>query len=325
VKDVKKLDPSDWRILQSKGITDTDWAVWRMAEPERWNGTNSTVLTPESVARVPTEKLLEAGLTAKDRSDAVMKLLGAVLEETDMAVVTPGARERAMMQMGTQRGTWKGELTRSFFLFKSFPIAMVMRHWMRGNGMETAGGKAAYIASLVVGTTALGALSLEVDQMLQGKDPRTLNPWAKGGMRNVFAAMLKGGSLGMYGDFLFSEATQGSRQSPFASAVGPVGGLVEEALNLTQGNLVQLAQGKETHAGAEAIRFIKGNTPGANLWYAKAALDHMVWNQAAEYLSPGYLSTMRSRARREFGQDYYWSPERTAPDRGPDLSRIVGP
>jgi hypothetical protein len=67
-------------------------------------------------------------------------------------------------------------------------------------------------------TTVLGALSLEVDQMLQGKDPRTLNPTAKGGVRNWVAAMLKGGSLGVYGDFLFSEATQGRQGSPFASA-----------------------------------------------------------------------------------------------------------
>jgi hypothetical protein len=221
---VKKLDPTDWRILKSKGITDADWKVWRLAQVENWNGTNSTMLTPESIARIPDADLTKAGFTPKDRSEATHKLLGAVLEETDMAVITPGARERALMGGHLQRGTWKGELTRSFFLFKSFPMAMVMRHWMRGNGMETAGGKAAYIASLVVATTALGALSLEVDQMLQGKDPRTLNPAEKGGVRNWFAAMLKGGSLGIYGDFLFSDATQGGHKGPFAAAMGPVAG-----------------------------------------------------------------------------------------------------
>jgi hypothetical protein len=156
-----------------------------------------------------------------------------------------------------------------------------------------------------------------------GQGPAHAEPGAKGGVRDILAAVLKGGSLGIYGDFLFSEATQGKQQSPMAAVAGPVGGLVEEALNLTQGNFVQLMQGKETHAGAEAIRFIKGNTPGANLWYAKAALDHLIWNQAAEYLSPGYLSSMRSRARREFGQDFYWGPDSAVPARGPDLSRIV--
>jgi hypothetical protein len=83
-------------------------------------------------------------------------------------------------------------------------------------------------------------------------------------------------------------------------------------------------QGKDTHIGAEAIRFLKGNAPGANLWYAKAALDHMIWNQAAEYLSPGYLSTMQARSRREFGQDFWWAPADTTPGRAPALERILG-
>jgi hypothetical protein len=136
--------------------------------------------------------------------------------------------------------------------------------------------------------------------------------------------------FGIYGDFLFSEATQGGHRGPFASAVGPVGGLVEEALNLTQGNLVKLAQGKDTHFGAELVRAGRGMTPGANLWYAKAALDHLIWNQAAEYLSPGYLSTIRNRTRREYGQDYWWSPERSplrgeGPERAPDLGRLKEP
>jgi hypothetical protein len=40
------------------------------------------------------------------------RLLGAVSEEVDMAVITPGAREQMVTGGGIQRGTWKGELTR---------------------------------------------------------------------------------------------------------------------------------------------------------------------------------------------------------------------
>jgi hypothetical protein len=138
-----------------------------------------------------------------------------------------------------------------------------------------------------------------------------------------FAACVQGAELGIYGDFLFSDVTQGGHRGPFASAVGPVGGLVEEALNLTQGNLVQYAQGKDTRFGAELVRAARANIPFMNLWYAKAALDHLIWNQAAEYLSPGYLSTVRSRARREYGQEYFWAPGDASPNRGPDLSKLV--
>jgi hypothetical protein len=227
------------------------------------------------------------------------------------------------MLSNLQRGTWKGELSRSFFLFKSFPIAMLTRHWMRGMNMETSGGKAAYIASLMAGTTMLGAAALQINEVLSGRDPRNMNPAEKGGVRNWIQAMMKGGSLGIYGDFLFSESTQHG-QSPVASVMGPVIGMGEDLFNLTQGNLVQLAQGKKTHAGAELVKFAKSNMPGANLWYTKAALDHMVFHQLQEYFSPGYLATMRSRAYREFGQQYWWEPGQVAPDRAPNPVAAVG-
>jgi hypothetical protein len=80
------------------------------------------------------------------REEAATKLLGTVLEELDMGVIRPGIKERVMMGALEERGTLKGELTRSFWQFKAFPIAMIARHVGRGMDMPTAGGKAAYIA-----------------------------------------------------------------------------------------------------------------------------------------------------------------------------------
>lgn len=318
-----KLDPADHRILLSKGITETDFAVWKKAQAEDWGGGNDTMLTPESIYRIPDADLQALGDPRRLKEQAVTRLLGTVLEETDIAVIEPGARERAIMMSNLQRGTWKGELARSFFLFKSFPIAMLTRHWMRGMDMETTGGKAAYIASLVASTTLMGAASMQINEVLNGRDPRNLNPAEKGGARNWIAAMLKGGSFGIYGDFLFSEATQHG-QSPVAALMGPVIGLGEDVFNLTQGNLVQMAMDKDTKFGAELVKFVKSNLPGTNLWYAKAALDHMIFHQLQEHFSPGYLSTMRSRAYREFGQRYWWEPGETTPDRLPDPAAAVG-
>ncbi|MFV1873172.1 MAG: hypothetical protein ACMZ64_07640 [Oleiphilus sp.] len=319
---LSSLDPHDFKILRSKGITDTEWNVWRKASHEDWGDGNNTMLTPESIYRIPDKALEGMGDPIKLREQAATKLLGVVLEESDVAVVEPGVRERAIMLSNLQRGTWKGELTRSFFLFKSFPISMLTRHWMRGMDQTTAGGKAAYIASLVAATTVLGAAALEINEIVSGRDPVSLNPSAEGGTRNWIKAMMKGGSLGIYGDFLFSEASQYG-QSPVASFMGPMIGTGEQVFNLTQGNIVQSLQGKETHAGAEFVRFAKSNIPGANLWYAKAALDHMIFHQLQEYFSPGYLSKMQNRKLREFGQQYWWEPENALPKRAPDLTRVV--
>jgi hypothetical protein len=269
------------------------------------------------------EGLAEAAIAKRE---AVLRLLGVVLEETDMAVIRPGQMEKFMTGGALERGTWTGELTRSFFLFKSFPIAMIYRHWMRGMNQETTGGKALYIGSLIAGTTILGAVSQTVNDLLQGKNPRNYNPFeGEHGAKNWMAALLKGGSLGIYGDFLFSEATAHSKNGPIGAMLGPVAGLVEEAMGLTQGNAIQWAQGKDTKFGAELVRFIRGNVPGSNLWYAKAALDHMIFNQLQEYFSPGYLSKMERRARKEFGQTYFWNPRSGINQIGPvDWAKAVG-
>jgi hypothetical protein len=256
------------------------------------------------------------------RETAATKLLGIILEESDMAVIQPGARERTLMHANIQSGTFKGELARSFFQFKAFPIAMITRHVRRGLAGKAAN-PAVYLAALVASTTVLGVISMQVNEVLSGRDPRNLNPAEKGGVRGWFAGMLKGGSLGLYGDFLFGEASRYG-QTPIAAALGPTVGLAESVLQLTQQNAMEALGGKDTSFGAEATRFVRSNTPGANLWYAKAALDHLIFHQLQEFFSPGYLAKMRARSRREYNQDFYWQPGEVLPDRAPDLGALVG-
>lgn len=153
--DLRSLDDNDFRILKSKGITDQDFSVWKLAQQEDWGNGNTTMLTPESIMRIPDAALQHIGPPERVRFEAMRRLLGAVSEEVDMAVITPGAREQVLTGGGLQRGTWKGELTRSVFLFKSFPISVVMRHWTRAMGMPSAGGRAAYIATFLASTRFL--------------------------------------------------------------------------------------------------------------------------------------------------------------------------
>ncbi len=332
--DFAKLDAVDNRILLSKGVTETDWAVWKLAKTETWRG-NETMLTPEAVRAIPDADLAKIAAAnnttpARLRNAATTRLLGAVLEEVDMAVITPGAREKLLTHGSQARGTLGGELWRSAWLFKSFPLAMIERHVSRGMnwGGEsggTAGGRAKYLMPLVLGTTLLGGLAVEISEILAGRDPKNANPWddPKKAAKFWAQAFFKGGSLGLYGDFIYSEATQHGGGG-LSAMLGPVAGLAEEMIGLTQGNLIQAAQGKDTKIGAEAVKAVKGLTPGASLWYVKGAADHLFFQQLQNELSPGYLSSMASRARREFNQEYWWEPGHAAPGRAPDLSRAVG-
>ncbi len=125
--------------------------------------------------------------------------------------------------------------------------------------------------------------------------------------------MLKGGGLGLYGDFLFSDHTRyGS--GALASMLGPVAGLVDDAVKLVQGVPLNAVEGKPEQTGGDLVKFAKGLIPGQNLWYTKAVLDHMIFNQLQEYFSPGYLRRMEKRSRKEFNQTYWWKPQDRLPN-----------
>ncbi len=308
--DLRSLDDSDFRILKSKGITEQDFSVWKMAQQEDWGNGNTTMLTPESIMRIPDAAVMHLGLPERVRFEAMRRLLAAVSEEVDMAVITPGAREQLLTGGGLQRGTWKGELTRSVFLFKSFPISVVLRHWTRAMGMPSAGGRAAYIAAFLASTTMLGALSQQLNDMASGRNPRDMA--GKDAAKFWLGALLKGGGLGLYGDFLLSDHTRyGS--GALASMLGPVAGLVDDVVKLAQGIPLNAVEGKPEQTGGDLVKLGKGLIPGANLWYAKAALDHMIFNQFQEYFSPGYLRKVEQRSKKNFNQTYWWRPQDVTP------------
>lgn len=320
------MDAADAKRLTGQGVTDTDWSVWRLAQPEDWRGVGDTVLTANSIYRIPNADLVPLAKQLKTtpqrlKDQAATKLLGTILDETNMAIIEPGAREKTLMHGGIERGTVKGELMRSFWQFKSFSIAMMMRHGKRAMAQD-GWGKAGYMAALMASTTVLGGMAIQLGEIVAGRDPKNiLDDGALGvpGLRFGMAAFLKGGSLGMYGDFLFSDTTQAGT-SAVVSFLGPIAGDAEALLKLKG----TAAEGKGDQVGGNLVRLAKSHLPGANLWYTKAATDHLIFNQLQDYFSPGYLRRMKQRARKEFKQSFWWEPGDTTPDRAPNLGAAVG-
>lgn len=307
------------------GITDTDFAVWKLAQPEDWRGMGDTVLTAQSIYKIPDAALKpiadQAGVSVQTmRDQAATRMMAFVNAETSMAVIeTPTARERVAIygRFGKERGSLPTELYRSAMQFKSFPIAIMMRHGQRAMGQATGVGKASYIAGLVALTSVFGGLAVQVNEVASGRDPLDMTD-----PKFMGKAFLKGGALGLYADFLFSDQTQYG--SSIASVLGgPILGDADEFLKLTMGSLQKAAEGKDVDSWARAIRLLKGKIPFANLWYTKAATDRMIFNQLQEMASPGYLRRMERRARKEFKQDYFASPDGRRL-RAPNLGRALG-
>ena len=316
-KGFNDLAKSDIRTLKNYGITAEDWAIWQQAKLQDIGHGNKNALTPEAIGRIE-------GIDADAKRNAIVKLLGAINTESDFAIVTPGWKERAAFYGDLQRGTVKGEIARSVLQFKSFPWAMFNRMADAVANKDTPVSKAAMTAYLVTATTVAGAMLMQTREMLSGKDPRDMVSPDKA-WKFWASAFLQGGALGIYGDFLYSVNSTRYGSGPIEALAGPtLGPLLEIGIVQPLTAAKNAMEGKETHLAAQTLQDIKGFVPGGNIWYIKAALDHLIWQQSMEALSPGYLSNIRSRTAREYGQDWWWTPGEAAPDRAPNLNAATG-
>ena len=309
-KGFNDLPPLLKQTFARYGIGDRDWDKMRRM-PMHDMGKGSKILRPNEIAERIDEKLAE-------------RYLGMIQSETEYAIPSGSHRSKTFMLDQNQPGTFIGEVLRSFAQFKSFGVVFLMLHGRRVHGM-IAGGEtmkgAAYAGSLLISTTLFGALALQLKQMSQGRDPQDMTSpsfWA--------AAGLQGGGLGIYGDFLFSNLNRygGGFATTFG---GPLMGRANDAWNLTAGNLVQLASGEKTNFGRELVKFVKGNTPGSSIWYARLAWERILMDQLQFLVDPEANKAFKQKQRffaREFGQGFWWEPGRMAPSRGPDLSAAAG-
>lgn len=311
-----ELEAFDRYLYERKGITEADWEVLQQAQPVTFRGME--MLTPEAIYATG----------APDAAQVATKFLMHITDESQMGVLNPDLAARVMGTAGgTQAGTIRGEAARGMMQFKSFPIAMVSRHFRRmldtPQGLEGApvvANRLAYAGAMMVSLTALGAIAFQTKQIVAGKDPvdmTTAKFWGR--------AAAQGGALGFYGDLLLADSTEDrSTNDPIFRLLGPTADSVAQIAELTKGNFDEWKAGKDTHIGAEALKFARGHLPLVNLWYLKAAIDHAGLHAIQENLSPGYLARMRGKAQKDWGQDYYWQPGDGLPDRAPSFESMIG-
>lgn len=320
--DWSALDAGDRARLSASGVTETDFNVWRLATPESWRG--SDMLTIQALRAVTPEQLGAVGLTPRDLDRAVARLLGIITDESEYASVGQDLQTRAAITRSTKKGTVEGEILRSVGLFKGFPAAVISRHlgraveqWRVGNRVSSV----AYTAGLMAGLTILGSVAVQLKDLREGKDPRDMTT-----EKFWLAAFMQGGGAGIFGDALYTGMGGDSRAGTpnWVNLLGPVVGSVFQAVDLTAGNIGAAVRGDKTNVGADAVRFAKGHLPFVGLWYTKSVLDHAVLNDIQEYMSPGYLRRMQNRARKEWGQTYWWQPTQGTPDRMPNFGNITG-
>jgi hypothetical protein len=115
---------------------------------------------------------------------------------------------------------------------------------------------------LLMGPTVLGYVSMCANKMLKSEaisDPEDGKVWK--------AALLKGGGLGLYGDFLFQEYSRYGRTLPTEMA-GPMMGVTADVFALYN----DARDGRWGKMQQDGLRLLKRNIPGQNLFYLEPAV-----------------------------------------------------
>jgi hypothetical protein len=288
------LDPMFRGFLDRYGFTPDDWDKLRAAPQLEAEGSRYF-----DVNAVEDERLAD-------------RLMSAVIDERHFAVVEPDSRIRGAMAAGLQRGTIIGEAVRSATQFKSFPMTFMMTHLMRAMTQGDMSNRAYRTTQLFLLTTLGGAALVQAQSVIAGRDPNDMGTgqfWLEAAMR--------GGGLGMMGDFVYSSATRGG-EGITQLVAGPGPG----ALIGATGDLAQTLAGNKEVSGKTLAQHMKAWTPGSSLWYSKLATDRLIFDNIQSMIDPDYRSSFaryERRMKKDFGQTFWWGPGDALPERGPRL------
>lgn len=305
--DFASLPSNTKRNLELYNISEEEWNILRFGQTEAENGKH--FITPETAYTVPDSVIdsivsKQTGRLDVDDADRARfkdslsgKIQSMGVDIADEGVVTPGQRERVLMTLGTQKGTVLGEFMRFVGQFKAFPVTVMTKQMMPQ--YYAAGGGAKGFMSLVpiiLATTALGYVSGAAKDLAKGRNPK--DPKSTAAFTD---AMIRGGGLGLFGDFMFEEYSRYGRSFQ-ETLLGPGVGTFADFAALAHKSATLNADANDY------FRFMKNITPGQNLFYTEAAVNYLFYYGLMEANDPGYLTRMQKRRAKEYDQSYWLSP-----------------
>ncbi|MEN9854969.1 MAG: hypothetical protein RLZZ157_95 [Pseudomonadota bacterium] len=266
---------------------------------------------------------------AKGNRELGLQWLEAINRETEWAVPEGTVRARSALIGDTRPGTWIGEGARSFAQFKTFSIGVMLTHGRRvfeevvaGRGANALGYAAAYGISM----TAFGALALQLKDIAKGRDPRPMT--GEDAPKFLNAAIIQGGGFGILGDFLYSSASEtgaGPEQILAGPAFGQLarltGASVGQAIGMVERDRDKYGELKDVKSGRKIVRAVKGLTPGASIWWARLAMERLVFDEVSRLADPDAQDAFDRAVQRQeddMNSGFWWAPGTRSPQRGVD-------
>lgn len=176
-------------------------------------------------------------------------------------------------------------------------------------GMQYGKGTIPAMGQFILMSAAWGYLAMSAKDILANKEVRSVDSAS-----TWVAALLQGGGLGIYGDFIFGEFNRFG-VSPIETFAGPAASEFANMLKLwakfRDGDDFAAATVKTMFNNMGFMAFLPGKaglaTQIANTWYTRSALDYMLVYQLQDKLNPGFFERQRSRLQKD-DRDFIFDP-----------------
>ena len=216
----------------------------------------------------------------------------------------PDSSVRAFMNQGQKKGTGLGETLRFMGQFKSFPITIwkkIINRERKSYGPDDNPTRSSItgLTSLVILSTIFGYIAMSTKDMLRGRSPRDPEK-----LEVLTQALVQGGGLGIYGDFIIGELQNEYGNSVWDSVAGPTAGDITKLISMTK----RIMEGDALKTGKKFQQFAEGNIPFLNMYYSKAAYDYLIGYQIKEFTDPGFFERMEAKHEETRGQSYFLKP-----------------
>ena len=288
-------------LLKQYGITEADWNIIRTSKTYKPKK-GLFFIDPGQIANrtdIPEEQAISVAT----------KLQDLVMTEQDHFVVVNSLKQQARTSK-LERGTVGGELGLSFYMFKSFPINVILHNIQRAfTAPPGILNKTKYVATITTGMVLTAAATMLTYDLLSGRDPRKIydkNFWME--------AFFRSGALGPVGDAL--SGNPDARKLKEVST-GPVVSLFADTFGISIGAILDAINGKDVNYGGRISKFVRSWTPKP--WYAKLVLQRYIFDQLDKQLNDNYYERLNRIESYNFkrGSDYWWRPGKLSPDRLP--------
>ena len=306
------------QILTARGFSEADWKQIRAA-PVWEPSPGAKFLRPLDIA---------------DR-DLGLRVAEMIEMQSRLAVPQTSLWSRAKLIGQERPGTLRGEFNRSVAMFHSFTSSMFhmygeemfLREMLRaGTPMTGYRNLASWAAGFLGVLTLGGAASIQLRELTKGDTPRDMTKPAFWG-----EAMMQGGGLGIWGDFLAATQSRAGKSSAM-TAFGPVGTAVSDLNDATVGNIGDIATrmtgpeheslgeaASDAHVGRDAVNLARRYSPLSSLWWARTAWSRIVCDQLQRLVDPEADQSFRTRQQnlmRTYGSGQWWPEGQAAPDFG---------